>query len=935
MRGWSPTLASRAARAAVAGLSLCASAFAGVEPVGIDLGAGERQVLAVTPGQILELRLAHRVPAASYQARLDAANLAQRPSRTSFVVPPYRGRFSPPDPSCQDLTAAISAWTATSDEAAVVVQEKRLRDVLGRTTCPLRHLGEQALRHAAGLLTVLTLKAGESARIEVERLDAAGGVARRWEVQVTAQAPRLTWSAAHEDEWIVGETARRLATLLWPGQRADTTVHLAAPGTAQLSFAPAGRAPIVSTLALADHPWSPAAWLPVARQLGSARSARRQPRPSLLPALADASASDLERQAARLSEALARAPDSPDLHEQAALVLAAFGLREAAGPWGDTRETLCAITAHLAFAAALADNPGFDARVAAIALDLLAGRERPAAAALAKLDARDEAERAWVRALGWRATADARQGPGEKPTRLERREFLRAVSRSRGDEAALAAIGEWPADASPEWARVVLGEAHGVGAGHALGATWFEREEEEILAVARAAGSQAKTAAEALREAGSPRLVLPWATWARAGERHLSQAAERVRRHLDRTLGDREAGRAFWAGVAQRHPTLAAVVFAPESAGACARAAEILRDSPERLLPAAWDRAERSCPRERDAGTIPPARRYFRAGWPRGTALDAEQRLMVGALSPGIDAATAKRARALLTYAPALLARELGRDPSEADFSAAYGALAAYHLRALRLWARLAPPGPRKQLVLERACAIEADECLHAGWALVAAGDVKGARTAFERGVAGSKDRIHVANEVSWLVEHYLDSGEVARARQLATELAEVGSGGGLHVLARLEERQGRLTEAVAAYRQIASRYGRGDLLDAFYVRQQRRHGKYTAEAAAALARLFPSGLRPVTRAELERLPVTELTGYAPRDLEEDLRLAWLGVREREQILAVDGFRVENEAQYLCVRSFVDSQELALVVSRGAGLVELRGPFARSRHDPR
>ncbi|MCZ7637039.1 MAG: hypothetical protein M5U12_13980 [Verrucomicrobia bacterium] len=78
--------------------------------------------------------------------------------------------------------------------------------------------------------------------------------------------------------------------------------------------------------------------------------------PSLLEELLALDAPAIERANERVSQALREEFRQPVQHERAALLLGVFGLREAAGVFSDVRSVLGRLTAHLAFARALAPS---------------------------------------------------------------------------------------------------------------------------------------------------------------------------------------------------------------------------------------------------------------------------------------------------------------------------------------------------------------------------------------------------------------------------------------------------------------------------------------------------------------------------------------------------------------------------------------------------
>jgi hypothetical protein len=71
---------------------------------------------------------------------------------------------------------------------------------------------------------------------------------------------------------------------------------------------------------------------------------------ALLTKLTDGTATTIEKENQRLSSELENDFSNPSLHEQAAVLLGAFALREHSGDFYEIRSPLCRITAHLAMA---------------------------------------------------------------------------------------------------------------------------------------------------------------------------------------------------------------------------------------------------------------------------------------------------------------------------------------------------------------------------------------------------------------------------------------------------------------------------------------------------------------------------------------------------------------------------------------------------------
>jgi hypothetical protein len=139
----------------------------------------------------------------------------------------------------------------------------------------------------------------------------------------------------------------------------------------------------------------------------------------MLAALTSLRVETLVEQDRRVSAALTRDIRSPAAHEDAALLIGALVLREAAGRFDDVRAELSQMTAQLAIARALRGDkvdrvPGrVTGALAEMVLLVSLGRQRDAVDRLDRLNAAigtagAPAVRAWTHALRLRATGDWR-----------------------------------------------------------------------------------------------------------------------------------------------------------------------------------------------------------------------------------------------------------------------------------------------------------------------------------------------------------------------------------------------------------------------------------------------------------------------------------------------------------------------------------------------
>lgn len=250
-------------------------------------------------------------------------------------------------------------------------------------------------------------------------------------------------------------------------------------------------------------------------------------------------------------------------------------------------------------------------------------------------------------------------------------------------------------------------------------------------------------------------------------------------------------------------------------------------------------------------------------------------------------------------------------------------------------WTRRADVATYRRL-FEKITAIEPREYLSLGNYLLDLELEDEAAAAFEKAIAKASDRITVSNSVQWLVGYYCDHARIDRAREVAQLAADVGSARGLEAMGYFSERVGRYADAESWYQKIVEQYGEGDgrtSLDDFYIRYARRVGndRFSGQAAAALARVFPAGLERVSPGDLSSPPPPRQSVPLDDDWQGYRRI---GIIKDDLVVAVNGYRVRGSRQYYLVLSFDDRPELTLIVWRQGRYVEVKGHLKRTAYGP-
>jgi tetratricopeptide (TPR) repeat protein len=773
---------------------------------------------------------------------------------------------------------------------------------------------------------------------------------------------RLRWEHPTEQAWIVDRIVEAIAGFAgehWPAapHGRATVATRGNPDAPEFAVSlPAGD-PV--QVPIRDYIWSPDAYAPIAAVVIAAGSTVSEDPPAIassLEALTHPLAAVIQQENLRISDVLRAHPRSADAHEEAALVLCALGLREAAGDFSDPRQIMSRMAAHLAVAGHLRASRSVAGRAAEACLLTLAGRERDALRIVQTLESDGSpGVRAWIRALRLRNTNDWRPTRGEAPlTLFEQLETLRAIQATLGSDRALdyvSALENLPRTMG--WARTLLqGGGFSVEAGHRFANDAVDGEIEEIREIRDSFGASPDLATPAALAAAlnaSPQLsarderdgtvrAIDWGTWAAAAQRHLLMQLHAAYRHEHDKLGRPAQARRI-AADADAFSTLSAFpllrpYLTDDRASherAIAGVIELCRTRPDLVTFEVWEylfQTPSFAPI--DLSTLPPSGPWFTPLFPAGTTFDLGSRAFDNTILPPRPRLSLKDAERLRALAPSRrqLVMEVvrlkdGNFPPYGVMQREYGDLVAYDLILARRVARAAAEHPDAYVPLMRHVGeLNPESLVELGAYLADRGRAPEAEAIYEEWVSTSRDRVEIANGVWWLVRRYHETGRTARAEALARQAAAVYSFRGLVTLADLHDWRGNVRAARAVYEEAANRYDTHDELLAFYLRRGEAAGVLQSHVDRTARRIFPKGLERASIADFIAAPSEGVTLVEVGDSGRHA-----GLRNHDILVAVDGIRVRTLDQYRAARGSGAAPELRLIVWRAGTYLEVQGPF--------
>jgi hypothetical protein len=630
---------------------------------------------------------------------------------------------------------------------------------------------------------------------------------------------------------------------------------------------------------------------------------------------------------AAVSASLKREMRNPRAHEAAALVLAAFALRESAGGLSDTRWALNRMTAHLAVAQALRNGEStasIDGQLAHAALLALTNRQRTAIAALDAITQKTVPALAWQRALRMRVTEDWRMLPmPSQSTRIEKLEYFRARRHTLRSIRGGQDLTDMREPMAVDFARILQSRSFGVEDGQDVVVDGLVAEIGELAYVYKVIHQRdlprelpatiVNVRAGRLLAGGEPQVV-PWGAWAEFAQRHIGQSIDKIDYHHRHRLGmpDRadELKAQLDAGLA--HLTLYPIASVARTKGKkgteadlryLARAIDVAVRAPELVTFDYWSFMENGAHYEPVTRGM-PAKRTFFAPLSVEVPYDAAHRAeaLIATLAPPAIEALMDEA----PYDVGLLSRIVQRygrlRPLMDKARVLAGPRIEFDMWAMD-WAINTARDRDDRLALRRkACELAIGQCLALADDLADV-DEQAAAAEYEKVFRSpALDQVSMANASGWLVEYYERNGQLVQAMDLAQRSAAVYSARGLATLAHLLERRARISEADDVFAAMAQRYPTDKAELAGFLYRQAVTGKkppYLSRWKAIEKEIFPNGLQPMPTA------MTQQPGngvFVEKDSDSSRRVR---LQAGDIIVGVDGWKVDSKEQYTAVLAFL------------------------------
>ena len=767
----------------------------------------------------------------------------------------------------------------------------------------------------------------------------------------------------NEEHWIVstiGSKIQRLA-ILAAGKNSSVRKEISTEPAGKHSYTISGAGvPSTIPIKLRSHLWNPDNYRSLAEALiksgkisaKETSNSKSKSRPALI--LQDLTAEQLQNENVRVSNALRTTPANADLHVQAAFLCGAFALRENSGHFHDTRIAQSRMVAHMAFAAALASDSNrpiplsTENQLLPILLDVLIGREKLAAAALAKRDLTNSPRSVWRRALDLHVRMDWRPYKNKAPKALvEKLAAFKAIANSAGPTAAITHLLEWSGEPEPipDWSRILLKFDPNVRTGHFcnhfLGAEIQEAATLAQLEIDSPTAKDWKAFGQKLSidpapQASEPYRILTPGDWGMHSQRHLLQHALRQIPWMEKMLGDQESADGFMDTL---EPLYSELTLFPSVAFECwsnystsdtrrsILAAHLLIKKQPWTVP-----ARRWLALENSGGTSPSSSiqstDWFKDLVPLGTQYNIyNRRKLTG--NDNLTGTELAEARMMAPYHPYLAssrAKELVEEGAGVDaLEKALGPLMDYNIMLGLMASEMVVNDPSAYVkVVKRIATMEPSMHARLAQYLMNHGKIDEAMVSLQTLIDESDNSVQASNVCGPLMHYYFDKGQKQKARAVAEFSAEVFSQRGLFTMIDYCILAGNKDDALDWAEKTRDRYNDQSIVP--LVCYQFPDLAKQSDCKAYVANLFPDGMK---RATLKSFG-SEAPARAIYFTSDTPSMKQAGIRSSDLIVAVQGYRVESEDQYVFARGLKPGFNFSLILWDGRKYREIEA-FAPNR----
>jgi tetratricopeptide (TPR) repeat protein len=724
--------------------------------------------------------------------------------------------------------------------------------------------------------------------------------------------------------------------------------------------------PFKGVLDVAGPMWSPDTFLPLARELAThidfkPSTATPSHVESWLSRLLDFSPVTFAKVEREISAGLKASFQDPLLHEQAALIVGLFALREESGDFYHAGLDLCRITPHLVMSALIrGDNPmSVEGKIADIVLETLMNNQVRALEKLKTLPETDSKLIPWKRALqawnthDYRALKNASQ---ETLSHFERIARFRAecnmTDATRVGAEFLKDLQDFP---STDWGRILYAEGYSVSLGRMLSETLIPLELKEITEVHEILWGVPLPREELIlslnrfpsvrclerEERGIEIRVLAWGHWAAAAQRHLCHAIHHGYSFIKDSWDEPEAAAEFKKATEKTFGDLLLFPFVrrynartrEEYIRSVDECGELVLDHPHLSPAEAWMMIYETPNFSPRHFTLENGPSWSTHTPPPGTAYNARTRARHSKLSEQKDYPAQVEdlfARAPYDYATIdrWFYRHTSKDPSPEERIQGYGGLLEYSFHALeRVAHSLRNDSAQFEKYMTKAAEMDPEAYYELYEHFKDRAVYERAAEYLEKAISLGEDAVRASNAALWLVKYYIRTERLDLALKHGEKAAETHSARGLEAGGLALEASGRVYEAFLEYCKIMERYNDHSAVASALIRNPKISSpKIHQQFGELLLNIFPSGIAKVKFDQLKQEPSS---GILFRQLSDKAKAA--GLQIGDVVVAINGLRVSNMPQYYTVMDSSISEEYEFFVWRKNQYHHLKIPVPGAR----